>query len=302
MILSRFTFRSLVGGLALGAVFMFTSTTTSFAQTGDAPSSKAKDNPYLADNAAKQATNRSFYNPAPATAPADRWSGLYVGGFAGLGVGRSTADTSTIYDGAGYFLTTSVAAINASGHQRLTPKNFTVGGQAGYNFQSGKWVYGAEADLGFLAGSNSASTTTTYPCCSPQTFTISQTIKNRWLFTARPRFGYSTGKALIYATGGLAMTGLNYTSTFTDNHATANESGGVNKTKLGWAGGGGIEYAFDDKWSFKGEYLYTGFGRSTTTSTNLSAFSTPLTFPTNIFTHSINYQENNFRFGVNYRF
>ncbi len=126
--------------------------------------------------------------------------------------------------------------------------------------------------------------------------------ETRWLFTARPRVGYACGKALFYATGGLSLTDLNYQATFTDTFATVRENGGVNKTKAGWNDGGGVEYDLGNKWSLKGEYLYSSFGRVTATSTNLKAYSQSQSFPSNTFTHSIYLKENALRFGVNYRF
>src|SRR5437870_13556070 len=113
---------------------------------------------------------------------------------------------------------------------------------------------------------SSQSTTAVYPCCSPTAFTVTQSIKTNWLLTARPRVGYATGHALLYATGGVAVTKLNYQEVFTDTFATARETGGSNKSKTGWVGGAGIEYQLTNNkhWSVKGEYLYADFGRTTT--------------------------------------
>jgi outer membrane immunogenic protein len=231
------------------------------------------------------------------------WRGFYAGGNVGDTAGRSTADTSTVFSSTGYFATTSPPAINIAGRQNLTPNGFTGGGQAGYNAQSGKIVYGVEADFGAMRLRQSQSSTATYPCCSPTAFTVTQSMKTNWLFTARPRVGYTTGHALLYATGGLAVTDLNYQAVFTDTFATARENGGVKKNKTGWTGGAGVEYQLANKkhWSVKGEYLYANFGRVTTTSTNLTAFTPPIAFPQNPFTHSAALHAHIIRGGVNYR-
>jgi outer membrane immunogenic protein len=231
------------------------------------------------------------------------WKGIYAGGNVGDTLGRSTAETTTVFSPTGYFATTSVPAITAAGRQKLNPNGLTAGGQIGINGQSGNWVFGAEADFGWMRLRKSASTTTTYPCCSPTTFTVTQSIKTDWLFTARPRVGYSAGHALVYATGGLAVTKFNYQAVFTDTFATAHENGGVDKSKSGWTGGAGIEYQLpsNKRWSVKGEYLYADFGRVTTISTNLTAFTPTQSFPTNVFTHSAALHTHIFRGGFNYR-
>ncbi|MBZ5700579.1 MAG: outer membrane beta-barrel protein [Acidobacteriia bacterium] len=230
------------------------------------------------------------------------WKGFYAGGNVGGAFGSSDAQTSTIYSATGYFATTSVPAIATTGAQHLTPRGVSGGGQAGYNFQSGHFVLGAEADFGAMNLSNSVSGTAVYPCCAPTAFTVTQSVNTSWLFTARPRVGYASGRALVYGTAGLAMTNLNYQATFTDTYATAAESGGVNKTQTGWAAGGGVEYRVGSHWSLTGEYLYANFGSVSATSTNLTAYTPAQSYPTNIFTHSANLHSHIARFGVNYRF
>lgn len=230
------------------------------------------------------------------------WTGFYVGGYAGGGFGRASANTSTVFSSTGYFAATSVGAISTAGSQRISPRGFSGGGTIGYNHQSGSFVIGAEADYGSLNLKKSVATTATYPCCGPTNFTVTQSVKTRWLFTARPRVGYAAGKSLFYVTGGLAVTDLNYQALFVDTFATAHENGSFSKTRAGWTGGGGGEFKIGSKWSAKGEYLFADFRRSTVTSTNLTAFSPAIAFPGNTFTHSTDLKVHNIRFGINYHF
>jgi len=146
--------------------------------------------------------------------------------------------------------------------------------------------------------------TGTYPCCAPTGFTVKQSVKTDWLFTIRPRLGVADmiPNTLIYATGGLAMTNLNYQAVFTDTFATAHESGGLNRTVVGWTAGAGGEFQVAPHWSIKGEYLYVDFGKSTTHSTNLTAFTPPIAFPSNEWTHSTDLRASIFRVGANYHF
>ena len=66
--------------------------------------------------------------------------------------------------------------------------------------------------------------------------------------------------------------------------------------------GGGYEGGLGGGWTAKLEGLYVNFGSSITgTSTNLTAFTPPIPFPTNVFTHTVDLRAAIVRFGLNYR-
>lgn len=245
-----------------------------------------------------------FVAAASAQSSHTNWKGFYIGGNAGGHSSTSDAQTSTVFSPTGYFATTSVPAIATYGNQKPDAHGFTGGGQFGFNLQKDRFVAGFEADFGALLLRDTQSNGRTYPCCAPTAFNVTQSVKTDWLFTARPRIGVTAGHFLLYATGGLALTNFNYQAVFTDTFATAHENGGVSGSKTGWTAGGGIEYQLPDHshWSMRLEYLYANFGRVTTTSTNLTAFTPPVSFPDNVFTHSAHLQSHIARFGVNYRF
>src|SRR5262249_34799904 len=130
-----------------------------------------------------------------------------------------------------------------------------------------------------------------------------QTAKTSWLFTVRPRVGWVFGhKVLLYQTVGAAFTNVKYTGLFTDTFATAHESAKFEETRPGYAVGGGLEWRMSHHWSVKGEYLYLGFGRASVPSANLTAFTPPIPFPSNVFQHSLDLKAHVARGGVNYRF
>jgi len=233
---------------------------------------------------------------------ADEFKGFYVGGYAGEVIGHSDAKTTTVFSSTGYFATTSPGAIATAGAQKLGSNSFTGGGQAGYNFQSGHVLVGLEADFGSMRMNGSNSGTAIYPCCTATNFTVKQSLNTRWLLTARPRIGYASKSFLVYVTGGLAVTNVNYQAVFTDTFATAAENGGIKANRRGFTAGGGIEGKLSKHWSLRGEYLYLDFGRFTTTSINLTAYSPPTAYPTNVFTHSDNLRGHLLRGGLNYRF
>jgi len=254
------------------------------------------------------------------------WKGFYVGGNSGGVKGHSDAFTSTVFSPTGYFALSSVPAIAAVGHQTLSPSGFTGSGQAGYNFQTGHWVLGVEADFGSMHVKDDFIATGIYPCCTTTSFTITQTVNSDWLMTMRPRIGVANAHVLVYGTGGLALTNFNYKEDFIDTFATAHESASTSGLLKGWTGGAGVEFKIGSgsHWSMKGEYLFTDFGSGVkATSTNLTFVSTPppppppptdarsaviaftqavVASPTNVFTHQADLSTNTFRAGFNYRF
>jgi outer membrane immunogenic protein len=65
--------------------------------------------------------------------------------------------------------------------------------------------------------------------------------------------------------------------------------------------GAGAEFRVAKHWSLKGEYLRIGFGDKTV-SQNLTAFTPPIAFPSNIFNHSVDVNLDVVRAGFNFRF
>ena len=229
------------------------------------------------------------------------WKGLYAGGNFGAALGRSTANTSSVYSSTGYFVHSSIAELETNGRQQLSADAFTGGLEGGINAQSGSIVYGGELDYESLRMSDTESITVPNSCCSGQSFTLDQSFKTTWLLTARPRIGHTMGSALIYVTGGLGVTKVDYQAEYTDTFAAAHENAAVNQVKYGFVGGFGFAFKGPiEHLSMKGEYLYADFGRLTMTSSNLTAFTPPIAFPSNVFTHSMALHAHVIRAGVDY--
>ena len=192
--------------------------------------------------------------PAPAEPAAPvylpfSWTGFYVGGHVGYGFGSSSAE---------------ITGVPVFGD--WSSNGILGGAQVGYNWQVNSFVLGAEIDGSFSGVSGDlnfggiAATSTDLD----------------WLATGRLRAGYAFDRALFYVTGGVAVAGVK------------NDFVGLSHTDTdaGWTAGLGIEYAFNDKWSAKLEYLHVGLADN-------SLPGTPLKF------------ENDFdlvRVGINYRF
>jgi outer membrane immunogenic protein len=127
------------------------------------------------------------------------------------------------------------------------------------------------------------------------TFTVSNTLKSDWLITARPRIGYAWDTFLLYATRGLAVTNVRYSTNYSD-FSGDRESAIFDKKAIGWTVGGGFEYALTRNWTTKVEYLYADFG-----SPSISAFTND-TPGTALFNHKVSLTANIVRVGANYKF
>ena len=117
------------------------------------------------------------------------------------------------------------------------PSGFVGGVQAGYNFQTGPWVFGVEGDI------QAAGADDTF---APWKFS------NPWFGTLRGRAGYAFSNVLFYGTAGLAFGELRaQTFGWTESHTSA-----------GWTIGAGAEVGFAPNWSAKVEYLYIDLSTS----------------------------------------
>jgi opacity protein-like surface antigen len=135
---------------------------------------------------------------------------------------------------------------------------YLAGGQAGYNFQTGKFVWGIEADAG---ASNARGGAKACPI-QPPLFGCEDDVGMLGSLTGR--FGYTWGRALFYAKGGweygevTAGTNLN----FVDPALGLPPAPGAMKStnwENGWTAGVGMEYALTDRWSAKAEYMHYEF-------------------------------------------
>ena len=138
---------------------------------------------------------------------------------------------------------------------------FAGGGQLGYNWQTGAFVYGVEADLsGLDAGGTSG-----FLAALPGALYVNQGWAKTsvdWLATARLRAGYAVDRLLMYATAGLAFGGASASSgsVGTDGFTVDTFAGSSSSTRVGWTAGGGGEYAFTDHWIGRVEALYYDLG------------------------------------------
>jgi outer membrane immunogenic protein len=202
--------------------------------------------------------------PAPPPPPAPfSWTGFYIG-----------AHVGGAWDSDDWHFTVD----NTYTHNSAS--GIFGGGQAGYNYQWSSVVFGVEGDA-------SGADLNGHALCPNPAYTCSHNID--WLATLRGRVGITpVDRALLYVTGGAAFSDVRHNTSPT----LATWTGTFSDSEVGYAVGGGVEYAFTNNWSAKVEYLYYGLGSSTSSVGSLDPAS-PAHLSTNIETVSA---------GLNYRF
>jgi outer membrane immunogenic protein len=218
-----------------------------------------------------------YQPPPPVVAP--NWTGLYLGVNGGWSWAAANVTTSPI----------AIAAVPFSpfkvGQDTQGP---VFGGQLGYNWQAGSWVFGVEGDVDGVGAQRSVKTL--FQPATGSTFSASATPE--WLATVRGRVGYVWGPGLIYVTGGGAWSGIQF-----DTNDGGTTSGSFNTTRSGWTLGGGYEWMFAPNWMLRAEYLYYSF-HGTVDGTN----NVPAVFGGGAITHSWeNMNTSVVRIGLNYK-
>ncbi|HTN95741.1 MAG TPA: outer membrane protein [Nordella sp.] len=184
------------------------------------------------------------------------WTGPYVGLQAGYGWGKNDvkadgeeAPIVTVLSSAVTFHPLDDGSIEMDG--------FVGGLHAGYNWQSDSLVLGVEGDLEYadLDGDTDIIHSDDGQF-NEKAGDARQEID--WLGSLRLRAGFAFDRALIYATGGLAVGGVEVSGFIDESDFDDSNKG----TEWGWTLGGGFEYAVTDELSARLEYRYTDLGNS----------------------------------------
>jgi outer membrane immunogenic protein len=207
---------------------------------------------------------------APAPPPCD-WSGFYIGANVGV-AGLNT----TINDLDDWF------SPNAN---TLEDTNVAGGGQFGYNWQSGAFVFGVEADGAYL----NTKDTQTLELFSGNSGHLMHEAKVDFQGSLRARAGIAVDKALIYATAGLAVSHGNDKFVAEEENLTAHQD----DWQAGFVAGVGTEYMFNCHWSARMEALYFHYPTST------GSFHVP---DGDTFRFDFQNEDYVVRFGLNYKF
>jgi opacity protein-like surface antigen len=202
--------------------------------------------------------------PAPPPPALWNWTGFYLGAHTG-----GALDLSNVSNPYGPTL---------FGDNIRSPGPL-LGGQIGYDWQTGPWVFGGQADIAW------ANLDGTFTCLQPArslgplppdyipgfiggAYGATCQVQPRWFGAFTGRVGLATGpngNMLLYARGGPAwMQGRVDIAT---NNILAGINGPRNVqtsssfSQWGWTAGVGLEYALGGNWSVMLEYDYLTFGR-----------------------------------------
>ena len=163
------------------------------------------------------------------------WFGSYIGVQGGYGWGHLNVVNGEI---------PTTPADTSS----LTPSGAFGGTQSGYNWHiAPNWVFGLASETSYAGLSQNG-------VSSPYGFAVNTKVD--WFGSERVRLGLlATPSVLVYGTGGLGWAHVK----FSDN-SFGTDIGSFDQYRVGWAGGGGLEWAFGPQWSANLEYLYSDLG------------------------------------------
>jgi outer membrane immunogenic protein len=185
------------------------------------------------------------------------WTGPYVGLQGGYGWGENdvSVDGSEGEPAIQALVDSDPISFHDLEDGSIGMDGFLGGLHAGYNWQSDSLVLGVEGDIEYADLSGD----TDILHADQGNFDQGDARQEiDWLGSLRLRAGFAFDRALIYATGGLAVGGVEV-SAFIDQTDLDDSN---KDTQWGWTLGGGLEYAVTDEVSARIEYRYTDLGKS----------------------------------------
>ncbi|RYE44307.1 MAG: porin family protein [Hyphomicrobiales bacterium] len=229
-------------------------------------------------------------------ASAHDWSGFYLGVFGSVAAGQANIDGTIYNDGPAGHGPELLAEVNALNDFPFTDTMAGYGIQAGYNVQLDNIMLGIQADLGALNLNGSAEASGSVLGVN---FVVRNSFNADWLLTLRPRVGLrASDNLLIYASGGLALSSIEFSHEYLSNFAgVITEGFSESYVRAGWVVGAGIEYALDENWSLGAEYLYTDLG--SISETRRVTYGAPID---TLFENELDLSAHALRTSVNYRF
>jgi outer membrane immunogenic protein len=182
------------------------------------------------------------------------WSGFYIGANGGWGSSRNCWTNNTIF-------AAPQPATNEGCHDAT---GGTAGGQIGYRWQTGAWVFGVEAQGNWADFKGSNPSLVNFGGGVGAISNRSQ-IDAFGLFTGQ--VGYAFNNVLLYVKGGAAVTDTRYQGFLTGTGTIVDTTG--YDTRWGGSVGAGLEFGFTPNWSAGIEYNHLFMGTQTKNFTSL---------------------------------
>lgn len=203
--------------------------------------------------------------------PVFTWTGFYIGVNAGYGFADTDSNDRVFLPGGsviGSTGTSGVLTFNDAGDDE--EGGFVGGGQIGFNYQVGTFVFGVETDFQYAdlggedgrSGTNYTFVGTPGLAFAPPAATVSRngTSSLETFGTVRGRLGFAFDRTLLYATGGFAYGFSDGGDEFCG--GIFGGCSGGDDTRFGYTVGGGLEYAFTNNVTAKIEGLYVNLDES----------------------------------------
>jgi outer membrane immunogenic protein len=181
---------------------------------------------------------RPYVKAPPMVAPVYDWTGFYIGANGGWGQAHGCWD-----------LVPLVGAVISDGCRNAS--GGVAGGQLGYRWQMGQWVFGLEGQ-GDWADLKASRVSFFNPL-------VSETVKVDAFGLFTGQVGYAWNASLLYFKGGAAVTSNRF-----DVFTTLNGVGLASTTSTRWGGtvGVGYEYGFTPNWTVGVEYDHLFMGHA----------------------------------------
>ena len=233
------------------------------------------------------------YKASPPPIAYYNWTGFYVGGNVGYGIGQDPISQTLSFPAGGVTDTSFTRTV-------VAPKGVIGGVQFGYNVQSQSWLAGVEFDFQGSGQQDKACGLSCLVSTGPaaqQTLNVEQQLQ--YFGTARARIGAVDNNVLYYVTGGGAYGRVSETTNVILNAGAGGAtsvSNQITDNQFGWVVGAGIEAGLWGNWTAKVEYLYMDLGHLAANSFGFAFAGTPGALTTN---SAI--RDNIVRAGLNYR-
>lgn len=174
--------------------------------------------------------------------PVYDWTGFYLGVHGGYGWADATPE------------------IDIDPFSNPAPKGWVFGGQAGYLWQSGRFVGGLEIDYSGADLNETQSFDGRIERLRTEPFdaTLSLNTKIEALASARARAGFLVmPNWYLYGTGGIAWARSKANVSLCEEECLTTSAV---ENNFGWVAGAGLEWKLSQNWLLRGEYLHYDFG------------------------------------------
>jgi outer membrane immunogenic protein len=267
---------------------------------------------------AAQAADMPLKAPPPAAPIMYNWTGVYIGAHIGGAWFNGNGHDRFDRDFDNCITNTTTICFDDGGFGRNRGR-FIGGGQIGYNYQVGQYVWGIEGQISGVASNNDDQACGFFTdTAGVRDFLFRCRDRSGWIATIAGRLGVAfgqTGNWLLYVKGGGAFADANIGLRFRDDCAAVptvaiicSSSTGVafnnnNNTRTGWMVGVGLEYGAWGNWSWKLEYNFMDFGHRDLRFDNAFIVDGCPTVGCRL-VHDLDFdrQINVVKFGLNYRF